>query len=170
MSPPDENILHSQMSTATVCGSVSKSSEHQPTSNTETLTTQDQDAMAQFCRSVEKATVEDLWKAHLLVNDAFGLFRDETAGNSPLHMLILATVKLAQANGCSEIHDPESSINESYPPPAWSAAAIGLLYRLVVVGRCSVNAQNWVGNTALHLACLRPKAGVLVCHLIRLGE
>ncbi|KAF6772208.1 hypothetical protein AHF37_08862 [Paragonimus kellicotti] len=148
MSPPDENILHSRMSTATVCGSVSKSSEHQPTSNTETLATQDQTTMAQFCRSVEEASVEDLWKAHLLVNDTFGHFRDEIAGNNPLHMLILATARLAHANGSSGAYDPNFTINELYPPPAWSAAAIGLLYRLVVVGKCSVNAQNWVGNTA----------------------
>ncbi|KAA3673298.1 uncharacterized protein DEA37_0001724, partial [Paragonimus westermani] len=125
--------------------------------------------MAQFCQSMKEASVESFWKAHALVNDAFGLFRDETAGNSPLHMLTLATARLAHSNGSSGAHDLKFSISVVYPPPPWSAAAIGLLYRLVVIGKCSVNSQNWVGNTALHLACLRPKAGLLVRHLIRLG-
>ncbi|PAA47221.1 hypothetical protein BOX15_Mlig009269g2 [Macrostomum lignano] len=46
--------------------------------------------------------------------------------------------------------------------------AVPLLYKLALRG-CDVNAQNRVGNTALHTACFRPLGDRLVQHLIRLG-
>ncbi|KAI0227678.1 hypothetical protein LSAT2_021835, partial [Lamellibrachia satsuma] len=43
-----------------------------------------------------------------------------------------------------------------------------LVYRLAVRG-VVVNAQNEHGNTALHIACIRPHAQSLCAHLIRIG-
>ncbi|CAH8441371.1 unnamed protein product [Schistosoma haematobium] len=60
-------------------------------------------------------------------------------------------------------------INGNQLYPEWASPIVGLVYRLVVCGRCSVNAQNNMGNTVLHLICLLPYTEFLAIHLIRLG-
>ena len=49
------------------------------------------------------------------------------------------------------------------------ALLVCLIYRLAMRG-VVVNAQNEHGNTALHIACIRPHAESLCAHLIRIGE
>jgi len=46
---------------------------------------------------------------------------------------------------------------------------VPLVYRLAMNG-INMNGQNQHGNTALHLACLKPHALTLCTHLIRLGR
>ncbi|CAH8584732.1 unnamed protein product [Dicrocoelium dendriticum] len=114
---------------------------------------------------IASATQEKFWEAHSIVHSGHSALRVD--GGSPLHLLVLATTKLAQSVSLTE---EVSEVFQDYgPPPPWVSAATALLYRLVVTGKCAINAQNKDGNTALHLACLKPHTHFLVRHLIRLG-
>ncbi|CAH8442371.1 unnamed protein product [Schistosoma margrebowiei] len=108
-------------------------------------------------------SIKELWLAHELITSEHGNIRDEETGNTLLHYLILSIPRFAkQFDDCSMING-----NQLYPK--WASPIVGLVYRLVVCGRCSVNAQNNMGNTVLHLICLLPFTEFLAIHLIRLG-
>ncbi|CAH8826540.1 unnamed protein product [Trichobilharzia szidati] len=118
---------------------------------------------------IEQISIENLWLAHQLVNSEHGSVKDAQTGNTLLHYLILSASKLAakQHNNNSGSSIDLSDDENLYPE--WASAIVGLVYRLVIHGRCSINAQNNMGNTPLHLVCLLPYTEFLTVHLIRLG-
>ncbi|CAL8103214.1 unnamed protein product [Calicophoron daubneyi] len=159
-----ETILHSKMLTTTTCGPVEQSASHQPITEQANITHQSDDDMFAI---IQQATAESFWKAHGLVSENHGILREESTGNTLLHSLVLALRELAQRHRHT-LCDASDADDYDYSNE-WIGAAVGLTYRIVVTSRCSVNAQNNKGNTALHLACLRPYANILTKHLIRLG-
>jgi hypothetical protein len=76
--------------------------------------------------------------------------KESHSGNTLLHLVVIHLPRLAEVNRGSVI------------------PAIPLIYRLALRG-CDVNAQNEIGNTALHIACYRPYGERVMQHLIRLG-
>ncbi|CAH8441296.1 unnamed protein product [Heterobilharzia americana] len=112
---------------------------------------------------IHQISVKHLWLAHQLVNPEHGGIKDTETGNTLLHCLISSIPKLAKHYDSIRLNE-DNKISSS-----WTSAIVGLLYRLVVHGRCSVNAQNHIGNTPLHLVCLLPNTDFLTIHLIRLG-
>uniref|UniRef100_A0A5K4F690 ANK_REP_REGION domain-containing protein n=1 Tax=Schistosoma mansoni TaxID=6183 RepID=A0A5K4F690_SCHMA len=152
-------ILFSEMLTTTVNRSLTCKSLKLP-STTENL--QNNFKSLQLYTIINSYnSIKELWLAHELVTSEHGNMRDEETGNTLLHYLIISIPKFAkQFNDCSMINE-----NQFYPE--WASSIVGLVYRLVVCGRCSVNAQNNMGNTVLHLICLLPYTEFLAIHLIR---
>ncbi|CAH8432427.1 unnamed protein product [Schistosoma turkestanicum] len=164
-------ILSSEMLTTTVNRSLTYQSLNLP-STTTTTTTVDNSQNNNFQSSQlytiinHCKSIHDLWLAHKSVNENDGNIKDEQTGNTLLHYLIVSIPKLMR-----KCYDYSVIVmkHENKFYSKWIAAIVSLVYRLVVYGHCSINAQNHMGNTVLHLICLLPYTEFLAIHLIRLG-
>ncbi|TNN15661.1 hypothetical protein EWB00_001074 [Schistosoma japonicum] len=160
MTMDSSRILFSEMLTTTVNGSLCAKSLKLPSTD---VNTEDNFESLHLYTLINGNSIKNLWLAHELINSENANIKDKETGNTLLHYLILSIPKLVKSfNNYNTFYE-----NKSYPN--WASAIVGLLYRLVVYGRCSVNAQNNMGNTVLHLVCLLPYTEFLAVHLIRLG-
>ena len=79
-----------------------------------------------------------------------------------------AAIKQRSAEGNTYLHLVVSQASDVYNKHGSAVPLVSLIYRLALRG-VYVNAQNEHGNTALHLACIKPHAEALCQHLIRVG-